>query len=139
MINRGAEKAVYAILAANAAVTALVPADRIYPGGRLPQRPTFPAISYFRVDGPRVFSMEGPSGYAMPRIQVDIWGRDYAEAQNVGEKVRNALSGFRGTIAGVTVQGIIDLDDHDVVDEDEEVLVTEQRHLSMDFRVHHNE
>ena len=73
--------------------------------------------------------MEGPSGYAMPRIQVDIWGRDYAEAQNVGEKVRNALSGFRGTIAGVTVQGIIDLDDHDVVDEDEEVLVTEQRHL----------
>ena len=32
MINRGAEKAVYAILAANAAVTALVPADRIYPG-----------------------------------------------------------------------------------------------------------
>ena len=133
-----AEKAVYAILAASTAVTNLVPTTRITPT-RMKQNSALPAISYFRVDGPRVYCMTGPSGYALPRIQVDVWARDYPEAKTIAENVRVALSGYRGVIAGVTVQGIFCLDDHDVVDDQEEILPIEMFHVAMDFRVHHNE
>lgn len=136
--STGAEAAIFSILSNSAEVTSYVPASRITPVA-MAQNSALVAISYFRVDGPRVYSMSGPSGYAFPRIQIDVWGRDYPEVKNVTERVRQALSGYRGVIAGVTVQSILFLGEVDFADDQDELLPNEAYHIAMDFRVHHNE
>lgn len=130
-----AEKAVYSVLAAATGVTNLVPASKIFPAGRRNQSVAAPAIVYFRDGGRRVYSLQGPSGYDKAHIRVDIFGRSFPEAKSIADAVETALSGYRGIIAGVNVQSILLMDDHDVIDQDEEVFVTEEFHRAMDFSV----
>lgn len=137
-MTSGAETVVYNILAATSAVTSLVPSTRITPI-KMKQNSTLPAISYYRTEGPRIYSLTGPSGYAHPIVQIDIWGRTYPEVKNITEKVRIALSGYRGVVSGVTVQAIIFLGDQDIVDDQESVLPNEIFHVRTEFKVHHNE
>ena len=133
-----AEGAIYSILSSSSTVTSYVPSERITPVS-LAQNSALVAITYFRVDGPRVYSMSGPSGYAYPRFQIDIWGSDYPEVKNVAQIVRETLSGYRGSIVGVDVQAIVFLGEIDFVDDQDELLPEESYHIAMDFRVHHNE
>ncbi len=130
-----AEKAVYSILAANTGVTNLVAATKIFPAGKRNQAVAAPAIVYFRVGGRRVYSMEGASGYDKAHIRVDVFGSNFPQVKSIADAVEAALSGYRGIIAGVNVQSILLADDHDVIDQDEEVFVTEEFHRAMDFSV----
>jgi hypothetical protein len=132
-----AEKAIYALLAADATLTGLVPADKIFPAGRRDQKVGAPAIVYFRVEAGRVYSLQAASGYAKARIRIDVFGGNYPLTKQIAGEVERILSGYRGIIATVNVQAILLLDDYDVVDDQEEIFVTEEFHIAMDFRVHY--
>lgn len=127
-----AEHAIYSKLSTTLAITQLV-GSRIYPNV-IPQTSTYPAIRYQRISGPRVHSLTGPSGLASPRFQIDAVAQSYLEAGAVADAVRVALDGFRGVVAGVSVEGVIHLDERDF-DFDEGRLQV----VSDDYRVWHQE
>lgn len=73
---------------------------RIY-AQRLPQRPTYPAISFFRVTSRGLQALSGgPSAWQQASMQVDVWSQDYAEAKTITESLRQALEGYVGSIGG---------------------------------------
>lgn len=129
------EEAITAHLLADAGVAALV-ATRVYPV-KMPQRPTYPAVTYFRVSGPREHSQSGPSGLAHPRFQLDCMAATYAGAKTLAAAVRLALDGFRGSMGGgggVDVNAVFIEDDRDDQDDDIQVYW-----VSLDAVVWHNE
>jgi len=108
------EAALIARLLETPAVAALIggdsiPAARIYPIV-LPQKPTFPAITYQDISTVRDRTAQGPSGLAFARIQFDCWAAaapgapGYASAKALLAAVRAALDGFTGNRAGVEIQ-----------------------------------
>lgn len=93
------------LLLGDATVTGYV-ATRVFPL-TLPQKVTFPAITYQRISRLDVGSLEGPSALARARVQVDVWAKTYDQAAAVGAAVRRRLNGYRGPVAGQEdVQGI---------------------------------
>ncbi len=116
-----AAEALYARLAANVAVAALV-STRIYPG-RLPQNPTFPAITYSN-DGEERQSTFGGAG-ALPGTlySIDCWGGPtYASALGLAKAVRLALDGAENWTGGsgpaITVQASILEGQRDIYEDD---------------------
>lgn len=127
-----AEKAIIDILLADAAVTALV-GTRVY-FATAPQAPVLPYIVMYRISAPRVHSLEGPSGLAAARIQIDMYAKSGASARAVGEAVRVALDCFRDEQSGVNLQCVLLLDEMDGYSEDPEL-----RYVTHDYRVWYNE
>src|SRR4051812_32278487 len=82
-------------LLADPAIAALVVA-RVYPI-RLPQKATYPAITYRRVSGVRENVLRGPASLARPRMQVDAWGVTHDDATALGALVRQRLENYVGT------------------------------------------
>lgn len=118
------EEAITSHLTTNAGVAALV-ASRVYPK-QMPQAPTYPAIVYHRISGPREHSQTGSSGLAHPRFQFDLYARSYAGAKNLSEKVRLAFDDFRGSMgggSGVEVDAVFLEDDGDDYDDDLQVYM----------------
>ena len=104
------EEGLFAYLSANAGVSALV-STRIYPN-KLPQTVTLPALTYQRIDSPRVHSHDssGSVGTARPRFQFDCWATTYAAAKALSDALRGALNGYKGTMgttSPVTVQSAL--------------------------------
>jgi len=124
----GAEEALFAILSGDDGVKAIV-GDRIYPL-MTPEEGKYPAISFFRIDGPREHALDGPAGLARPRMQVDVWANDYRTARNAIEAVIAALDGYRGTAAGVFIAGILAQNDHDIFEGR-----TRTYHCAADFQI----
>ena len=126
------EQAFRAKVLANGAVVALV-ADRVY-GQRLPQRPTYPAISVVKISAPRDHVMEGQSGFVQARFQVDCWSPDDQAAKTLADTVRLAMGGLPATVLGVEINAISLEDDRDLYDDDLEVYGA-----SVDYLVIYNE
>ena len=108
------EEGLAAFLVANAAVNAIV-SGRVYPN-KLPQTVTLPALTYQRVDTPRVHSHDtsGAAGTAHPRIQFDCWAASYSGAKGLADALRGALNGYKGTMGTVnpvTVQSALQEDE----------------------------
>lgn len=103
---------------------------------RLPQNTEFTAITYQVISGDSTYTQDGDSGLDRPRIQIDVWDPSYEKSVEVGNLVKDRLSGFKGTVSGIEIQGIFrdswrDLDD---------VLadgITKLYRRSQDFFVHH--
>lgn len=103
--------AIYARLLATAGVTALVGAAgnaRIYPV-KLPQNPTFPAVTYAQTSQERQSTFTGPTGLPGDLYAFDCWGgydaAGYTPARNLADAVRAAFDGVESWSAGgVTVQ-----------------------------------
>lgn len=129
-----AELALYTLLSEDAAVSALA-GNRIYPL-RAPDRVALPYLTYQRISGARWRSIDGPSGMAQPRIQVDVWADRYDVSKSVAGAVRNALDGWRGTVAGVRVGGIALEGDQDLFEDEVDPPLYR---VSLDFIVTHNE
>lgn len=85
----------YEALRDGANTSALV-AGRVYPG-EMPQNVTLPAVLYFRVSGPRIYSHQGSSGLDDARVQVEAWAATYDGAQVLATAVRKDLeaAGYR--------------------------------------------
>lgn len=133
------EEAIFARLKASTGVTGIV-STRIYPT-RLPQNPTYPAVTYQRITGRSDFHQTGLSGMGEGRIQISCWtktaekgGGDYPQAKDLREQVRLALAGFQGTVAGVEIQSSDLTADRDLFEEDLGVHQDQ-----MDFVVRHAE
>lgn len=94
------EEALYAHLSTHAGLTALV-GTRIYPQ-RLPQTPTLPAVTFFRVSGPTIQDFDG-TAKTRARFQLDCWAEGdtaYADAHEVADQVIAALDGYGGQMGG---------------------------------------
>lgn len=135
------EEGIYARLAAFAALTALVPAARITPAP-LPEGQLLPAVTFQKLDGPRVAAMGDDPGLSYPRIQVTCYAKDASgksrlgNALDVAKQVRAALQRFRGTAGGVVFQDIYLEDERDLGDEGE---LSPMRAYAIDFVAWHQE
>jgi hypothetical protein len=126
------EEQMVAVLAAHAGLDALI-------NGRcdplvLPQEPTLPALTYQRIDGPRVGAIGGPSYLASPRIQITAWASTYKAAKQVADQVRDALDGYLGDLGGGNqwmAQLANDLDDYEEA--------TQRYRVILDFVITHGE
>jgi hypothetical protein len=104
------KEAVRRILLANSGVAALV-GDRIA-WGVLPRGTAYPAIALHLLSGPHHYAMGGPSNLATSRVQVNCMADLPIDSDALAAAVRDALSGARTTIAGITIQGAF-LDNED--------------------------
>ena len=97
-----------AILVANAALTARIPAGRIRLGA-LPLGLDLPAIGITSVSGvPRnTLSMAEPQRLVRERIQVTVYGKTYPELDQAARLVPQAVKSARGTVAGLLVRAVI--------------------------------
>lgn len=77
-------------------------ANRVY-HSHLPQTVTLPALTYQVIDQPRELSHNGPTGLAMPNIQVDTWAALPSTAATLAREVRLALDGYQGTMGSTRV------------------------------------
>ncbi|RAH99196.1 DUF3168 domain-containing protein [Acuticoccus sediminis] len=98
------EEVLVRILLADPGVRASV-GDRVTPVTR-PQGVTLPAIVVQTISGRRGYAMSGPDGLITSRVQLDAWGRRYADAKTAARGAIRALSGLSGEIAGVAFGGV---------------------------------
>jgi len=104
------EAVLYAHLASYAGLVAIV-SDRIYPM-IMPQDPTYPSITFQRIDGPREHAFVMDAGLAHPRIQVDSWGKSYASVKSVATQLRGALERWADeTTNPVVLDSLLDNDE----------------------------
>lgn len=107
------EEGLFDYLSNHAGLSALV-GSRIYPSV-LPQDPTLPAVTYFRVSTPRERAFKRsllPQGM----FQLDCWATTYPDAKDVAEQVRLALDMYRGTMGTETVLVSIIVNERDLYD-----------------------
>ncbi len=98
------EKAIVALLTEDTDVTALI-GDRLEPV-LTSQTLSRPNVVYQRITTSRLRSQDGPEGTGDIRLQLSCYADTYAGAKTLADKVRLALDGYRGTAAGITVDGI---------------------------------
>jgi hypothetical protein len=121
------EDAIYNILANDAAVAAVV-GTRIY-RVRMPDNPTFPAITYQTTYGTQVESFTGYSGLKMPVVAIDCWGKTAKVTQELAEKVRTALHGYSGTYSDIRIDNVLEWSFVEMYESD-----TETFHISCSAR-----
>lgn len=95
------EVALHSRLFAYSGLRALI-SIRIYPL-ILPQNPTYPAITYQRIDGPREHCISEDAGMAHPRIQIDSWGKRVGDTKAVATQVRGALQRWNDSTSSPAV------------------------------------
>jgi hypothetical protein len=96
------ERGLVAHLKAAPAVAALV-GERIY-HERLPQKPTYPAITYARTSTDRYMTLQGPANISQVRIGLDCWASTAAELDALSTAVRAAVAGVTGTLGPTSIQ-----------------------------------
>ena len=105
-------------LLADGTISGLV-GTRIFPL-KLPQAPTFPAITYQMISGGRSHTYGGAVGLASPRFQFDCWGATYLQAEALAEALRIRLDGFSGAMGAspsTVVQGVFFQDERDLYED----------------------
>lgn len=88
----------------DAAIAAVV-IDRVYPG-KIPQGVSATSIVYTRVSGGGDYHMQGLSGFARHRYQIDAWAPTGNGAASLADLIRDRIDGYRGAMGEVTVHGI---------------------------------
>ena len=92
------ETALYNYLSTYSGLAALI-SIRIYPL-ILPQTPTYPAVVWQQISGPRVHAMGDDPGITSPRYQFTCYGATHADAVAVAKQVRLAFENYSGTMGG---------------------------------------
>jgi hypothetical protein len=128
------EQALHAYVTADATVGGLI-GSRMYPQ-ILPQGVTYPCLRYQRVSGPRDYTHNGASGWVRGRVQFDAYAPTYAGAKALFNAVRSRLSGFKGTMATVTVGSCLLLNEMDAWEEEPEPNIYR---LPFDFMIQYTE
>ncbi|OLP56669.1 hypothetical protein BJF92_11310 [Rhizobium rhizosphaerae] len=126
------EESLMAHLLASTDLTAIVGQRIRY--GRASQTDARPFVVLQVVSGSETYTMAGPSGYRVSRLQVDCYAESYATAKRAVRAVRAALSDFReGGIQGVFIDSERDLPAADAGN------VSTLFRSSIDINVHHGE
>lgn len=66
----------------------------------------YPRIILQTVSAPDGYVMGGRSGLSQWEVQLDVWGRSKTETTITARACRDLLSGYRGTVGGVSFRGI---------------------------------
>lgn len=131
------EKAFGLHLQGSLAETAALVVDQIFPI-RLPQKPTYPAITYQLVAGNRDHTQDGGSGLVEARYQFNCYAATYAAAKELGEALRKDLDGFKGNVGSganvATIDGMFLELIQDGYDDELDVFW-----VTVDFTVMHTE
>jgi len=93
---------------------------RCYPV-TIPQSPTYPLILYTKITGTRDHHLQGPSGHAHPRFQIEAWSKTYTEAKTLADAIREALDGYSGTAAGTKIGSCLIESEQDIYESEIEV------------------
>lgn len=101
-----AVKAVRHLLANNAALTAVVPADRI--ASDLSQNTPLPAIAVSHISGTYALTIAGDGDdVCRARVQVTVHATGRPEQKAIQRLVRAALPRMRGDVNGVFVESLV--------------------------------
>lgn len=92
----------YAYLVAQTVITDIV-STRVYPV-ILPQKPTYPAITYNDDDSNYTESFDGQTDHVQSVFQLDAWSKTYAGATTLGAAMSTALKNKSGSFGGITIQ-----------------------------------
>ncbi|MCB0587022.1 MAG: DUF3168 domain-containing protein [Phaeodactylibacter sp.] len=95
---------IYDILSSDGTVSGEV-STRIYPD-TVPQNASFPYITYSVINTLPTDDKDGGSRLDVVGVQVDIYSRDYSEAQTIAAGCRAALDRYSGTNNSVKVDKI---------------------------------
>lgn len=94
----------------------------------IPAETILPCVTFGRVSGVPANVLEGHSGLEHVTMQVDAWGRDYAEAKSVAKAVRAALETRRSNLVSQGVFGARLNSDADYYEDE-----TNYYRISMDY------
>ncbi|WP_313075862.1 DUF3168 domain-containing protein [Melaminivora sp.] len=102
-----APKIIVALLKADAALLAVVPVARMYPG-TIPQGAVFPALAYTNISDNDRHTISGDESTVIEtgRVQVTVAAKDYPTKERLIGLVRNACADKRGQVAGITVNNV---------------------------------
>jgi hypothetical protein len=122
------------LLADSSIATAV--AARVYPI-KLPQGTTGASIVYNRISGGGDYHMQGLSGFAHHRFQIDAWASTANAATALADLIRDRIDGYRGDMGAdsppvVTVRGVFMVDQREDYD-DEAKLHRMSRDYFIDF------
>lgn len=98
------EEEIRAALKADPAVMAIA---NFADWGAAPRGAARPGLVLHVVGGRDDYALEGATGHASARIQVDAWADSYSDAKRLSRAVRALLSGFSGgRIQGAFLAGV---------------------------------
>ena len=128
------EEALFAYLTTCQGLASLI-GTRLY-SLRLPQNPTLPAVTYFKVSrvGERVLGGPNPNTIRA-RFQFSCWAKSYGVAKSVAGQLKEALqdySGIMGGPGGVNVLDANPVNEHDFYESD-----TGLYHIPVDVEILH--
>lgn len=104
--------AIYNLLKDSAGVGALI-GNKIYPGIILPDI-DFPAVSYSELEQQYDESKDGPIPTGNHNFDVDIYAKDYPNAQAIASAIKDTLDWYTGTVNTIQIERIRLLDQQDM-------------------------
>lgn len=119
------EEKIFDQLSADTAIAAAV-STRIYPV-IAPQNAAYPHVTYQRISGGQVNSLDGYGGTENPRIQIDCWAETYAAAKSLAKAVMDSM-------LEATAFTALMISDQDLSELDQPIY-----RVSMDFSCWHQE
>jgi len=125
--------AIRSYLLADAAVSASVGGNRIYPL-KMPQGETGSSIVLSRISAVGDHTNDGPVLLGRIRYQVDCYALTFGACADLALAVKSRLDGVRGTLSGISVKGIFFDSERDGYEPE-----TEFYRVSQDFIVWHDE
>lgn len=124
------EEGLYSWLTGNADISALC-GDRVYPD-KLPQEPTYPAMTYQRITTGLPMAHDGPLDLENARFQFNCLGLTPKAARTLANTLKQELAGFRGTMGDVSVHGAFLLNQISDFEDEAEVY-----RAIVDFRINY--
>lgn len=90
---------------------------------KLPQGTTADSIVYNRISGAGDYHLQGLSGFANNRIQIDAWAPTADKATALADLIRDRIDGYRGEMGtdsppSITVHGVFMADQREDYDEE---------------------
>jgi hypothetical protein len=98
-------------------LSSAVAGNRIYPG-QLPQGEIRPSVVYNEISNVGDHTMQGASGLARPRYQIDAWAQTADAAASLALLVKARLDGYSGAWGAINVQGVFFDTSRDLFDAD---------------------
>lgn len=102
--------------------------------GKLPQNPEYGSLAYWVFDNDTDITQDGPSGLKESLVMVDAYSQDQDEAVAIQAAVEAILSGYKGTVGTIQIQGIFNERETDLYDDSVKAF-----RVSQIYRVWHYE
>lgn len=115
-------------LLADGAISSAVGGERVY-SLVLPQGQKLPSIVYSKISNIGDHHMQGPSGLARPRMQIDCYALTQDAAVELAQMVKERMDGFQGDMDTVNVLGVFFDLDRDLYDDPSGLFRVSQDYL----------